>query len=427
VIAARSVAEIAAALRRRELSARQVAADALEAIEEWEPRLNAYVAVTRERALDEAAAVDAKLARGDDLGPLMGVPYAVKDILAAKGAPTTGSSRALLDHRPNTDAAIVERLCEAGGVLVGKTNLHELGWGAELGRVGNPLDDSLLAGGSSGGSAATVASGAIPLAVGTDGGGSIRIPAAFCGIVGLKPTAGRVSNRGHLPSASTVGSIGPLARSVADVRSLFAVLADPAHPGPTVSRPPRIGFVRASSTLAEPTIGRSVDRAIDTLARAGWTIEEIELDTRGTTAAWCITYAAELGAALKPWLGNRLKATSEDLRVMIAVGERVPARSYVLAQRLRSRFFALLEDVLTRVDAIATAAVLFPPTAVEPDWGDADFVGNGLWLQAANLTGHPSVVLPLAPRLSGASLQLIGRFGRDELLLDLAEAAEEAL
>lgn len=419
---------MAAGLRRGELSAREIAAEALEAIEQWEPRLNAYITITRDRALNEAAVVDARLARGDDLGALMGVPYAVKDILAASGAPTTGGSRGLLDYRPNGDAAIVERLRAAGAVLVGKTNLHELGWGAELGRVSNPLDESLLAGGSSGGSAATVASGAIPVAVGTDGGGSIRIPAAFCGIVGLKPTVGRVPNRGHLPSAATVGSIGPLGRSVSDVRSVFGVLAEHMKiRGETASRPPRIGFVPASLTLAEPTIARSVTQAIDELARAGWTIEEIELDTRGAAAAWCLTYAAELAAALKPWLGNRLDATSEELRVMIALGERVPLRAYVLAQALRRRLFALLEEALRRVDALATTAVLSPPGAVEPGWDDDDFVGNGLWLQPTNLTGHPSVVLPLAPSLSGASLQLIGRFGHDEMLLDIAEAAEAAL
>lgn len=424
---ARSTAEIGAALRRRELSAVEVVKDALHLIDEWEPRLNAYIAVTRDRAHAEAAAVDVALAEGKDLGPLMGIPYAVKDVFAADGAATTGGSRALLDYRPAGDAEVVARLHSAGAVLVGKTNLHELGWGSELGRVGNPLDPSLLAGGSSGGSAATVGSGTIPIAIGTDAGGSIRMPAAFCGLVGFKPTARRVSNHGHLPSAWTVGVPGPMARSVADARALFTGIATGGRGGESAPSEPRLGVIVGSLSRAEPVISAAVQRSLETLAEAGWAVEEVAIDMSGVGAAWSITYAAELAAALKRWLGHRLAETSHDLRAMISVGERIPAPAYLTAQRLRSRLFAEFEDRLMRLDALATPAVLHPPTSEEPSWEDEEYVGNGIWLQPMNLTGHPSVALPLAPKLSGASLQLVGRYGRDESLFELAAVAETAL
>jgi aspartyl-tRNA(Asn)/glutamyl-tRNA(Gln) amidotransferase subunit A len=424
---ARSIVEIGAGLRRRELSAVEVANAALHLVDEWEPRLNAYIAVTRDRALAEAAAVDVALAEGKDLGPLMGIPYAVKDVFAADGAATTGASRALRDYWPAGDAEVVARLRSAGAVLVGKTNLHELGWGSELGRVGNPLDPSLLAGGSSGGSAATVGSGAIPVAIGTDAGGSIRLPAAFCGLVGFKPTARRVSNHGHLPSAWTVGVAGPIARSVADAQALFRGIASEGRSSESVPSEPRLGVIAGSLSRAEPVISAALQRSLDTLAEAGWAVEEVAIDMSGVSAAWSITYAAELAAALRRWLGHRLPETSDDLRAMISVGERIPAPAYLTAQRLRSRLFAEFEDRLMRLDALATPAVLHPPTSAEPSWEDEEYVGNGLWLQPMNLTGHPSVALPLAPKLSGASLQLVGRYCRDESLFELAAVAETAL
>jgi aspartyl-tRNA(Asn)/glutamyl-tRNA(Gln) amidotransferase subunit A len=424
---ARSVAEIGAALRGRELSAIDVVTEALSAIDEWEPRLNAYITVMRERALVEAGKVDAALSRGKDLGPLMGVPYAVKDVFAAVGAPTTGGSRALLDHSLRSDAELVGRLRGAGAVLVGKTNMHELGWGAELGRVSNPLDPSILAGGSSGGSAATVAAGAIPVAIGTDAGGSIRMPAAFCGLVGLKPTARRVSNSGHLPSASTVSAAGPIARSVVDARALFTAIVDRPLPTEGAPRRPKVGVIAGAIASADPVVATAVRDSLEKLADMGWVVDEFRIDMGGAAAAWSVTYAAELATALKPWLGARLSATSPELRTMISVGARIPAPAYITAQRLRSRLFAAFEAALSRFDALATPAILHPPTQEEPDWEDDDYVGNGLWLQPTNLTGHPSVVLPLKPTLSGSSLQLVARYGRDEQLLELAEAAEAAL
>ena len=289
----------------------------------------------------------------------MGIPYAVKDIFAADGAATTGAHALCLTTGPmetlrSSRDSIAPALC----LSERRTCTSRLG--SELGRVGNPLDPSLLAGGSSGGSAATVGSGAIPIAIGTDAGGSIRMPAAFCGLVGFKPTAGRVSNTAtYLPrgpsACRTYGAVGR--------RCPGALHRD------RNGRPGRREYALQTKTRgnpgslsrAEPVISASVQRSLETLAEAGWAVEEVAIDMSGVGAAWSITYAAELAAALKRWLGHRLARHLHDLRAMISVGERIPAPAYLTAQRLRSRLFAEFEDRLMRLDALATPAVLHPP------------------------------------------------------------------
>src|SRR5262245_15618072 len=263
----RSIAELGKALRSREVTAVEVAQSAITAVEADEAELNAFITVTSERALDEAHSVDEQRARGVELGPLMGIPWAIKDVFATEGARTTGGSDPLADFAPTPDADIVRSLKAAGAVLVGKTNLHELGWGLSptIGRTNNPHDLARGSGGSSGGSAATVAAGALPFAIGTDAGGSIRMPAAFCAVVGFKPTHGRVSMRGHLPGSWTVGDAGPLARSVADV---IAACNGLGVLGPIEPRDAklRVGVVEGSGATSE--IGSAYAVAVDRLAGA---------------------------------------------------------------------------------------------------------------------------------------------------------------
>ena len=363
----------------------------------------------------------------------MGIPYAVKDILCARGAPTTGSCSALARNWVDKDADVVARLREAGAVLVGKTNLHELGWGPEMGSVRNPANPALIAGGSSGGSAAAVASGAVPFAIGTDAGGSIRIPAAFCGIVGFKPTHERVSRGGHLPSVWTLGEVGPLAASVADTSLVLACISDPPgkkKPAEGVRRGrkrPRIGVVPASMDSATREIAAALEDALEDVVLAGWDVEERSFDEAGSLAAWSVTYASELAAALVPWLGERLTLVSDELRTMVAIGERVPAFAYLTAQRYRSRLFADVEAALTGLDALVLVTVTSPPTTTEPEWGDESYLGVNRWLVPFNLTGHPAITLPLATPGSGAAVQLVGHVDGDELLLEVAQRLEETL
>lgn len=423
-----SAAEIGALLRSHEASAVEIVSAALARIEQEEARLNAFITVTGDRAVREARAVDAAIARGEDLGPLMGVPWAIKDVFAAEGAPTTGGSRALRDHRPPGDAAIVSRMTRGGAVLVGKTNLHELGWGLspQIGRTNNPHDLALGSGGSSGGSAATVACGAVPVAIGTDGGGSIRMPAAYCAVVGFKPTHGRISVAGHLPGAWTVGDAGPIARSVGDVATTFAALSPagrmPSDPGAAL----RAGVVAGGTDGASDEILAAYTGAIAALRRSCH-LDEVELDLAGAFSAWAVTFAAELSTALRRWLGPRLGETSPELQEIVAQGEGIPAVAYLRAQRLRTRLFRQIETALASRDVLVTPAVLSPPPRDEAYWKtDDDSTGNS-WLSLLNLTGHPALVLPIGRPGSGASVQLIGPYGADEGLLAAASRVEAAL
>jgi aspartyl-tRNA(Asn)/glutamyl-tRNA(Gln) amidotransferase subunit A len=421
------IRELGALLRAREVTAVEIAGETLAMVEREEPRLNAYITITAERALAEAAVIDDSIGRGEDLGPLMGIPWAIKDVFATDGAPTTGGSSALREYAPSPDAAIVRRMRESGAVLIGKTNLHELGWGLsrEIGRTNNPHDVALGSGGSSGGSAATVACGALPVAIGTDGGGSVRMPAAYCGVVGLKPTHARLPVDGHLPAAWSVGDAGPLARSVADVADVYAIFQ--ADRGDTVPKAPRIAFVADETCEAMSAEIADALRVARTRLEETFDVELVRLDLTGAFSAWALTYAAELSAALRHWLDDRLTATSPELQEMVAMGHAVPAPAYLRAQRFRTKLYLAVESIFRTHDMLVTPAVLGPPPATESYWADdTESTGNS-WLSPFNLTGHPALTLPLGRPGSGAALQLVGPWGRDHALLRAAAAVESAL
>ena len=225
-----SLTAMAQALRTRRVSSRELVAESLRRIERLNPTLNAFITVTGETALAEAAQRDHELAHGIDRGPLHGIPIAHKDLVKTKGVRTTAGSRIFADYVPTRDAAIAAQLHAAGAISVGKTGLHELAYGItstnpHFGAVRNPWDPEAIPGGSSGGSSAAVVAGMAFMAIGTDTGGSIRIPAAFCGCVGLKPTYGRVSKAGVFPLGFTLDHIGPLAMSVRDCALAFEAIS----------------------------------------------------------------------------------------------------------------------------------------------------------------------------------------------------------
>jgi aspartyl-tRNA(Asn)/glutamyl-tRNA(Gln) amidotransferase subunit A len=243
-----TIREAADALRARRVSAVELAAAANARISRLNPKLNAFITITAEQSLEQARQADAELAAGRDRGPLHGIPVAVKDLFTTRGVRTTCGSKVYEDYVPATDAAVVERLRAAGAVLLGKLNMHEMAYGTtsanpHFGPVRNPWNPEHSPGGSSGGSGAAVAAQLVYAAMGSDTGGSIRVPAAFCGVVGLKPTYGRVSRYGALPLAYSLDHMGPLARTVRDAAMVLNAIAGHDCRDPTSSRHPVVDFV----------------------------------------------------------------------------------------------------------------------------------------------------------------------------------------
>ena len=314
-----TLARLAERLRAGDLSPREAVASSLQRIERLEPALNAFVSVRGEEALAEAAALE----RSTERGPLYGVPVAVKDVIDVAGTRTTAASRILADNVAASDATVVAHLRRAGAVVVGKLNTHEFAFGAtttspHFGPARNPWDTDRICGGSSGGSGAAAAAGMVAGTLGTDTAGSIRIPAALCGVTGLRPSTGRVSNRGVVPVSWTFDTVGPIARTAEDCALLLEVIAggdpdDPASVGAPVPaygealgagvRGLRIGLVSHLLDGAEPAVAACVEAAVQELAALGARVEPVDASfLRETEVVTQLVMLPEAATAHLPWL-----------------------------------------------------------------------------------------------------------------------------
>jgi aspartyl-tRNA(Asn)/glutamyl-tRNA(Gln) amidotransferase subunit A len=419
-----SIEELGRLLRAGTASAVEIVREALREIERWEARLNAFVTLTPDLALEQAAQVDAELRLGHDLGELAGVPVAVKDNLETQGVVTTCGSAALRGYVPTSDAVVVSRLRRAGAVLVGKTNMNEVGWGPDIPRVNNPRDWTRSAGGSSGGSAAAVASGALLAALGTDSGGSVRLPAAFCGVVGMKPTYGRVATSGVFISEWSLSHVGPIATTVADARIVLASITRERQSRAALPKRPTLGVVPDSLEELEPCVEAAVRTALGSVESDGARIVDVTIEeAERWTAPWMATFMSELAVAATPLRAAYSKLGS-DTRNALELGALIPTWAYLQAQRYRRKLFAAVEKSLRDVDALITPTVPRIAPAEEPEWEDETYFGDMRWLAPFNLTGHPAVSLPVSTAGLPVGLQLVGSHGRDEELLDVAEWVE---
>ncbi|HKA84467.1 MAG TPA: Asp-tRNA(Asn)/Glu-tRNA(Gln) amidotransferase subunit GatA [Acidimicrobiales bacterium] len=438
---AQSALDIAAEVRSGERPAGDVVDEHLAAIEAREHEIHAFNLVLADQAREAAVAIDRRVAAGEDPGPLAGVPVALKDNICTEGIPTTCSSRILEGWRPPYAATVVERLAEAGAIVIGKTNLDEFAMGSStensaFGPTRNPHDTTRVPGGSSGGSAAAVAAGFAGLALGSDTGGSIRQPAALCGVVGMKPTYGRVSRYGLVAFASSLDQIGPLSRSVADAAALYEAIAGH-DPRDTTSIPERVGDV--SAALAEGVAGLRVGvvtelceaegiqadvlarvrQAIDALEHAGAKVEDVSVPAvvYGLTAYYLIN-PAEASSNLARYDGVRygLRVDAPTTGEMYdrtrtagfgaEVERRIMLGTYALsagyydafygkAQRVRTLIIRDLDAAYERFDVLVGPTA--PSTAFPFGAKTADPLTmylNDVCTIPSNLSGHPAISVP---------------------------------
>ena len=443
-----TLADVSDALRRKELSPVTLTEASLAHIEANEPKLNAYVRVTHEAALSAAQEAEHEIAAGHWRGPLHGVPVAVKDLYDMAGLPTTCSSRVRQHHVAAGDSACVERLRSAGAVIVGKTHTHEFAYGISTPASGNPWNPQHSPGGSSGGSGAAVASRGCFMALGTDTGGSIRIPAAVCGIVGLKPTFGRISRFGVAPLSWSLDHAGPLARTARDAALCLQALAgydsrdagsadEPVADylsglesdikGLRIGVPKNYFFDQVDSEVEE-----AVRLAIQLMANAGATLHEVEIPHAAQIMA--VEFGLimpEASAYHRDNLRKHPNYYEEDVRTLLEAGELVLATDYITAQRVREVMHQAWRALFSSVDVIVGPAVPSPAMPRKADsvtWPDGTvepITSVFVRLSApANVTGLPSIAVPCGFNKNGLPMafQAIGRPFEEATILRVANA-----
>jgi len=451
-----TIREAGGLLRQRRISAVELAEQSIAQIERLNPELNAFLTVTVAKARERARQGDEELARGEDRGPLHGIPIAYKDLFYTKGVRTTAGSLLFVKQFPAYDAAVVERLNEAGAVMAGKTGMHELAYGItsgnpHFGAVANPWNVECIPGGSSGGSGAAVSSGMVAVAMGSDTGGSIRIPASFCGTVGLKPTFGRVSRYGTMPLSYSLDHMGPLTGTVRDAALVLNAIAgyDPRDPsssrapvedflppddirldGVRVGLPENFYFDRVDSQVRD-----AVHRAARLAQQSGAEVVPVRVpDIDALNTVGRVILLSEASALYEPYMDQR-DLFGADVLALLDQGRLLKATDYINAQRLRRALSREFSTIWNQVDCIFTPATAVPAprigqTAISIDGVDEDVrLAATRPVRAINLLGLPAISLPSGMHSSGLpmGLQIVGRAFREAALLRVAAAVEDAL
>jgi amidase len=451
-----TIEEIAAGIRSKEFSPVEIVDAHLKRIESSEPILNAFVHLDPYAARVQASVAQSSIRRGDPLGPLHGVPLTIKSCIDVAGWPAPAGSLLRKEYLPQRDAPLVARLKAAGAILLGNTNTPEFLMAYETnnllkGRTSNPWNVAYSAGGSSGGEAAAIASGCSAGGVGSDGGGSVRVPAHFCGICGLKPTPGRIPATGHFPPGagafSWIGVVGPMARTIADVRLLFEVMAGP-DPGDALSSPVplrsqnridsrglRVGILESPALgTATPETYSAVQHVAKLLVGQGFTLEPFPLDGLDRAIElWWFFFGPVIGHLLTKAVVGKADQVSPMLREYLShatSGGPITLDSFIeaCAERdlLRAKILRQMQEVPILLSPVSSAsAFLHGGGNYRPGTGYLDTMRFSQWL---NLTGFPGASVPLGLSSEGLPIgvQIIGRPHEDELLLAVAERLEEA-
>lgn len=451
---ASTIAELGERVRRREVSATQLAEAAIDAVHAGNDDINAFISIYADEAIADARVADQRIAAGDYRGPLDGIPVAVKDNLYMRGRRTTMGSKIHSDFVPGYTATAVERLASAGAVIVGKTNMHEYALGATtdnpyFGTCRNPWDTGRIPGGSSGGSAAAVAARMVLGTLGSDTSGSIRIPASMCGVVGLKPTYGRVSRYGCFPEAWTLDHVGPITASVSDAAILLDAISgwDPKDPS-TLQRPPTSTFNSLRADLTGTVIGVEKDfyfagvdedisllvaDAIEQLRQLGAVVRPVTIDgLQDGVYALTIIDTAETTTVHQRYLRERPADYGPEVRFLLECGALPSAVDYLTAQQIRERIRDQFRATFRQVDVIVAPTIPLQVPKIGDQLAalngvDVDIISNVIRLVGpANLVGLPSLSLPCG--LAGgmpAGLQVIGKPLGEQDVLNVGLAFEQ--
>jgi Asp-tRNA(Asn)/Glu-tRNA(Gln) amidotransferase A subunit family amidase len=448
--------DFAAAYRRGTLTpllAAECILAGIHASDQGSTPLRAFIAVNPEDVLAQARASARRLSTGEPLGPLEGLPVAIKDEVDLLPYPTTVGTAFLGKQPARHDSTVAARLRAAGALLVGKTNMHEIGInpnGANVtfGAVRNPYDPSRDPGGSSSGSAAAVAAGLVPAAIGADGGGSIRIPAGLCGVVGLKATFGRISEYGAAPLCWSVAHLGPLAASVEDAALIYSIIAgpDPLDPNTHIQPPVtlagwnlrglagvRLGIYPEWFEHASPEVVSLCRAMVKQFEQAGARVCEItipELDEM--RIAHAVTILSEMAVCMQSYQAQRSQH-GPAVRLTLTVGDACTATDYLRAQRMRTRALAIFRDIYRSVDVILTpatalAAQPIPSGGASSGWSDLGTDTEMMrYVFPGNLTGLPAISFPVGYESHGlpVGMQAMGRHWEEALLLRVAYNAEQ--
>ena len=438
----RTIAAIARQVHAREVTAETLTAGCLDRIAERNASLNAFITVLGDEARAQARQADREIASGRYRGPLHGIPVSLKDIIDVRGVPTTAASRVRHGHVAAADAPVVARLRDAGAVLIGKTNLHEFAFGttseeSAFGPARHPLDPSRSPGGSSGGSAASVLADMAYASIGSDTGGSIRIPAAACGLVGLKATLGEIPTAGVVPLSGTMDHVGPICRSVEDAGILYDVLRDANPSARAADVDPRtvtLGVLRGYFTaLLDPQVASAFEHACARLREAGVTLDDVELPHAGDIApAYLHIGLAEAAVYHAKTLEHRPDDYSPGVRLRLEMGRYILAEDYVRAMRCRDLLTAEVNTLLQRRHGLLLPSLPVPAPkigAATVRIGTSEEPVRNVMLrltQLFNITGHPALTVPCGNTTDGLPIgaQLAGHTGRTADLLQLARSLE---
>ena len=436
-----SIAEASDLLRRKQISPVELTTSCLHRIEELNPTINAFITVMHDSALAQARAAEDEIRAGNWRGPLHGIPIGLKDLIDTAGVKTTCASALFAERVPAEDAEVVRRLKNAGAVLIGKQNMQEFAYGGTsassyFGAVHNPYDNERIAGGSSGGSAAAVATGMCFGALGTDTGGSVREPAAFCGIVGLKPTYGRVSTRGVFPLSPSLDHVGPLCRNVIDTALLLQVIAGydkldttsvdwpvESYTG-TLNAKPRIGIVRRPFfDDLDPEIENAMNEALKQISHLSADIIEVDLPATPSAVqapeAYAVhsKYFTSSPELYGPWIRERLRQAAA-----------VDVVSYIQARQELDRVRRLVPEIFAKVEFLVTPTTPVPPITIREAMEMSPDPAGELWLRNTrpfNAYGLPTISIPCGFTRAGLpiGLQISGPHFGEASLLSFSAAA----